>query len=518
MPTVASFESPYAGAVGTNDDFFEVDPPSDATGELEPVEGLREPAGGDPPPRSERSGLPWVIVQGVLATLVLALLAIDPYSFTAIEEMVGFALVAFGAFELIQAFRRRGGSADLVQPIAAIVGGALLMVWPGQTVIVAGYFLAGVIVVRGGYDVWAGLRKWHEPGANTWVFVRGLVAIAFGGLMLLFPAQSVTLIVVGGAILIILRAILSIWFAVVNHDALGKVDPADTYAVLTYWLSRREMDAAEAEDVENRVFLNRGSTKDRLWRFGVLMVLATAIATFGLATDSTAVVIGAMLVAPLMTPILGVAAGLINGNSRSTVFSATVTALGAIGAVAVAFVLAALIPDLNAVVQNGQVTSRTSPSLLDLAIAIAAGAAGAYGVSRAESTDALPGVAVAIALPALLFFTVRSFTQVTYWKDSESLYRHAIEVTRNNSLAYLNLGIIHGEKGEFNEAHFYLGEAVRIAPNAVKPRYNLGMSYVNMGDIQGALKQYNTLKRLDKKKAAELLKFIQYLYREKTSP
>jgi len=128
------------------------------------------------------------------------------------------------------------------------------------------------------------------------------------------------------------------------------------------------------------------------------MFLATTIATFGIATDSTAVVIGAMLVAPLMTPILGTAAGLINGKRRAAGISATVVFAGSLGAVVVAWGLATLIPALNTVVQNSQITSRTSPSLLDLAIAIAAGAAGAYGVSRAESSDALPGVAVAIAL------------------------------------------------------------------------------------------------------------------------
>jgi uncharacterized membrane protein len=99
-----------------------------------------------------------------------------------------------------------------------------------------------------------------------------------------------------------------------------------------------------------------------------------------------------------MTPILGVSAGLINGRSRSASISGLIVLGGATGAVAIAWALSALIPDLSAVVANSQVTSRTAPSLLDLAIAIAAGAAGAYGVSRKESTDALPGVAVAIAL------------------------------------------------------------------------------------------------------------------------
>lgn len=372
---------------------------TDNTGELEPVP---PPEAFDGPFEAERdrrsSGLPWVVVQALIALLVLLLLAFDPYTFTAVEEIIGFGLVAFGIFELGQVLRRRQGAGQYVQPAAAIVGGIALWVWPGQTLIVAGYFLAGVIAVRGLLDVWAGVRKWHEDGANTWVFVRGLIAISLSVLMFLFPAQSVAFIVVGGAGLALLRGVVAVWFAVTNHDAMSTIDPANTYAVVTYWLSRREMDAVAADEVENRVFLTHGNTRERLWRFGVLMVLATAIATFGLATDSTAVVIGAMLVAPLMTPILGTSAGLINGKTRSTIWSATITVLGSIGAIFVAWGLSALIPDIEAVIQNGQITSRTAPSILDLAIALAAGAAGAYGVSRAESTDALPGVAVAIAL------------------------------------------------------------------------------------------------------------------------
>lgn len=372
---------------------------TDNTGELEPVQ---PPESFDGPfetePERRITGLPWVVVQALIALLVLFLLAFDPYAFTAVEEIIGFGLIAFGLFELVHVVRKRQGAGAFVQPLAAIVGGIVLWVWPGQTLIVAGYFLAGVIAVRGVLDVWAGIRKWHEPGANTWVFVRGLIALSLSVLMFLFPAQSVAFIVVGGAALVLLRGIVAVWFAVTNHQAMSTIDPANTYAVVTYWLSRREMDAVAADEVENRVFLTHGNTRERLWRFAILMVLATAIATFGIATDSTAVVIGAMLVAPLMTPILGTSAGLINGKTRSTLWSATITMLGALGAIVVAWALSALIPDIEAVVQNGQVTSRTAPSLLDLAIALAAGAAGAYGVSRAESTDALPGVAVAIAL------------------------------------------------------------------------------------------------------------------------
>ena len=387
----------------------------DVTGELEPVPFELDATPPDEEviapmmPRTERhvGAMTWVLIQGVLGALIVVLVLTEPFEFTTLEEIVGFGLVVFGVFELVDVFRNRAGrrgtswqrqAIPYGQPLAAIAAGVFLIAWPSETLTVAGYVLAGVFILRGVLDVWAGVRRWHDEGANSWVFVRGLIALALGTLMALFPAQTVATIVFGGAILATARAVIAVWFSVTNSEATASVSPTDTYGIITFWLARHEMDAAEADEVEERVFLYRGDRRGRLWRFATLMFLATTIATFGIASDSTAVVIGAMLVAPLMTPILGTAAGLINGRSRSTGFSAAVTALGAAGAIALAFGLAALIPDLEAVIQNGQVTSRTSPSLLDLGIAIAAGAAGAYGVSRAESSDALPGVAVAIAL------------------------------------------------------------------------------------------------------------------------
>jgi uncharacterized hydrophobic protein (TIGR00271 family) len=375
------------------------------TTEFETIEPSERPAGSGPEgvgdlarPPERRGGFATVLIEGLTGLAVLLLMAFGPFGLSALETLLAFALVVFGAFEMVTAWRKHQPLYTYAPPTVAIVAGAVLIVWPSETLVVAGYVLAAVVGLRGLLDIWAGIRRWHRHGSNAWVFVRGVVMTAIAVFMALFPSQSVAFVIISGAILAIGRAVLSTWFAVINRDALDAVDPSDTYAVLTYWLSRREMDRAAADDVEDRVFLHIRDRRERLWRFGTLMVLATTIATFGIATDSTAVVIGAMLVAPLMTPILGTAAGLINGKRRSAAISAIVVFAGSFGAVAVAWALASVIPALNTVVQNSQITSRTAPSLLDLAIAVAAGAAGAYGVSRSESSDALPGVAVAIAL------------------------------------------------------------------------------------------------------------------------
>lgn len=350
------------------------------------------------PGRSRSTGLAKVIAQGAAATIVLFILAADPGELIQMEEMVSFALVVFGSIELIGVVRQQKHYRDYIQPSTAIAAGLVIWVWPQETRYVVGILLGAVVAARGIVDCWSGVKRRNEHGANAWIFIRGLILIALGSLIFLAPEAAVPVAVVGGSVILVARSVIAITFAVSNRDAIDTIDPSDTYAVTTYWLSKGEMDHEDVKHVDDRVFLHRGDARERITRFSILMALATAIATFGIGVDSTAVVIGAMLVAPLMTPILGLSAGLINGRSRSASYSALIVLGGSIGAIAVAWALSALIPDLSAVIANGQVTSRTSPSLLDLAIAIAAGAAGAYGVSRQESTDALPGVAVAIAL------------------------------------------------------------------------------------------------------------------------
>ncbi len=345
------------------------------------------------------SGLGRTILQGIVGSAVLLVLIVNPRNLLGLEEVAAFILVIVGTAELFGAVRDRAEPSRYVQPVVAIAAGIVIWIWPEETRLVVGFVIGIVLILRGLLDIWSAFRQWNEKGANTWVGVRGLILISAGAFVLIIPNAAVPVAVFGGAILLIARAVIGIAFATTRgDDAPDAISPSDTYSVIAYWLSKRQMDDEDIEHIEQNVFLHRGVTRDRVTRFGVLMGLATAIATFGIAVDSTAVVIGAMLVAPLMTPILGISAGLINGRTRSTLFSTGVVLGGSVGAVGLAWLLSALIPNLPEVVENSQVVTRTAPTLLDLAIAVAAGAAGAYGVSRADISDALPGVAVAIAL------------------------------------------------------------------------------------------------------------------------
>ncbi len=135
--------------------------------------------------------------------------------------------------------------------------------------------------------------------------------------------------------------------------------------------------------------------RDAVTRFSVLLALSVTIAVMGLVTDSAAVVIGAMLVAPLMTPIMAFSGAVGLGLARRAVRAGIMVAAGSIGSVVLAVLIARFIPDI---VLGDEILGRTSPDVRDLIVAVAAGAAGAYATARPEISAALPGVAVAVAL------------------------------------------------------------------------------------------------------------------------
>lgn len=151
------------------------------------------------------------------------------------------------------------------------------------------------------------------------------------------------------------------------------------------------------EEVREELFPEGPALKSYLYRFAVLQSLAVLIALFGLLANSAAVVIGAMLVAPLMRPVLSVAATLVMGLPIRQAVSFAIVIVASAGSIFLAWAITALIP-LNETHIPGEILARTEPTLLDLGIALAAGAAGAYALVRREVSDALPGVAVAVAL------------------------------------------------------------------------------------------------------------------------
>jgi len=129
--------------------------------------------------------------------------------------------------------------------------------------------------------------------------------------------------------------------------------------------------------------------------FFVMIGLAAIIATFGLLQSNAAVIIGAMLVAPLFTPILALTLGIAQGDGRLLWIAADSLLRGVGLATGCAFLMGMVMP---AQTITEEMLARTQPSMLDLGIALASGAAGAYAVARKDVSAALPGVAIAAAL------------------------------------------------------------------------------------------------------------------------
>jgi uncharacterized hydrophobic protein (TIGR00271 family) len=130
-------------------------------------------------------------------------------------------------------------------------------------------------------------------------------------------------------------------------------------------------------------------------RFYLLVAVSTLIASFGLVSDSTAVVIGAMLVAPLMTPIFGIALALVRGEGGLLGRALRAEIVGVTAAVAMSFLLGLLLGDFE---PTSEMLSRTRPTLFDLLVAVLAGFAGAYALVDQKISPALPGVAIATAI------------------------------------------------------------------------------------------------------------------------
>lgn len=130
--------------------------------------------------------------------------------------------------------------------------------------------------------------------------------------------------------------------------------------------------------------------------FFLMVILSILMATFGLLIDSTAVIIGSMLIAPILSPILGLSLGVVIADhkliSRSFYTVLKSLAYGIAGAAIVT-----LLFNSN-YVENSEILARTEPSMIYAAIAVVAGLAASFALVMPEISPSLPGVAISVAL------------------------------------------------------------------------------------------------------------------------
>ncbi|WP_324827933.1 DUF389 domain-containing protein [Qipengyuania zhejiangensis] len=176
----------------------------------------------------------------------------------------------------------------------------------------------------------------------------------------------------------------------VQPDLLQIEKPAESAGSQIFSIDPLPIDNREAF---NLLFFNLKSH----WKlpFALMLAMSACIATLGLSENSAAVVIGAMVVAPLGQPILALGASIALGWKQEMLRLFGLVLAGSVGVMAVAYLINLVLPVAT---PNEQVLARTAPDLRDLGIALAAGVAGAYGYYRSEFSTVLSGVAIAVAL------------------------------------------------------------------------------------------------------------------------
>jgi len=155
---------------------------------------------------------------------------------------------------------------------------------------------------------------------------------------------------------------------------------------------------ADIERMRGQLFFEGPERNHRLSRFWLLLLLAAVIASAGVVSDSTATVIGAMIVAPLMTPILGIVLAVVLADGANLRRCVLLVVAGAAAVIVVGWLLGLAVPYPVIAATNSQVGARVTPRIVDLVAALATGAVGSVALARSDISDTLPGVAIAISL------------------------------------------------------------------------------------------------------------------------
>jgi len=185
--------------------------------------------------------------------------------------------------------------------------------------------------------------------------------------------------------------------------------------------------------------------------FFVSITLASAIASFGLLLNSPAVIIGAMLIAPLMSAILGMGLSIVKGHGRFFWRALSTTTRGMLLAVFTSAVVGLIVPGASL---TPEILSRAHPSLLDLGVALVSGAAAAYAISRPDVSAALAGVAIAAALAPPLTAAGIGLVLQQWWVAGGALLlflTNVVSIVASSGLTFFLLGF-HPEPGRPGQA------------------------------------------------------------------
>jgi uncharacterized hydrophobic protein (TIGR00271 family) len=183
-----------------------------------------------------------------------------------------------------------------------------------------------------------------------------------------------------------------------SSDPAGKKEDHSPFSVGKAWGRIRQdwadlLTISHARKDEVRSEIADGSSPGS--RYYILLSIAALISALGLLTNSPAVIIGAMLISPLMTPIFGISLGLVSGRPL-LVRKALMSEFGGVALTVLAGLIVGKLPLYFHV--TGEMLARTKPTLLDLGVATLAGLAGCLAMIVEKISPVLPGIAIATSL------------------------------------------------------------------------------------------------------------------------
>lgn len=172
-----------------------------------------------------------------------------------------------------------------------------------------------------------------------------------------------------------------------------QIDPNEKGIYIENNFFSQDIGVEERTSVFNKLFFHY--KKDWQISYALMLILSVGIASLGLSEDSSATIIGAMVIAPLGQPIVAFGGAIALGWRIQSFRMLGIILVGTISSISLAYIIGFSLSDLT---PNQQILIRSAPDLRDLGIALLAGAAGAYGYYRSEYSTVLAGVAIAVAL------------------------------------------------------------------------------------------------------------------------
>lgn len=348
---------------------------------------------------SIRSRLNPTVAKGAVYTAAgLFVLVAPEVAMPALPFLLAATMLAVGVSNLWGHSTTRDSAHGRARGLLALAAAVGILAAPRETLLTVELILAAYLAMTGLLAVRRGLGRDDQADRRTDIG-RGTMLLAVAIVILALPGEMVSLAVVAvAAAAVVVGLMMLTWGLRLGVGDRGVVGRGFAMEVLRHWLADRDLGRERRQAIGDTLYFEGPDRREKITSYVTMLVLSVAIASLAVLQDSTAVIIGAMLIAPLMTPIMGCAAGLVAGWRRRVVASLGVVAASVAAAIGLAWVLASWIPALIPLDANSQVLSRASPTLLDMAVALAAGAAGAYATVDERVSQSLTGVAVAVAL------------------------------------------------------------------------------------------------------------------------